>query len=68
MIDLFNNSNTEIELYKFKILKNVIKENIVINDNGEIDTTLYLSDEIIKTIKYIDIKFYNELKQQGAEQ
>ena len=68
MIEFINNDKEKIELYKYEILKNVIKDNVVINDNGEVDSTLYLSDEIIKAIRYTDTKFYNELKQQKAGQ
>jgi hypothetical protein len=68
MIELFNNDNEKIELYKYRILKRFIKENIKIDTEEKVETKLFLADDLANLIKYIDIKFYNELKQQGAEQ
>jgi hypothetical protein len=68
MIGLVNTDNEKIELYKYRILKNFIKENIKINEEEKVETKLFLADDLANLIKYIDIKFYNELKQQRAEQ
>lgn len=56
------------EITKFKILKNVIKDNIEIDERGNATAYYNLADELIKVIKYTDEKFYNEIKQQKAEQ
>lgn len=56
-----------LELYKYEILKNVIKSNIEIDKKGIITADYRLGEEIVKVIKYADTKFYNEL-QQRAEQ
>jgi hypothetical protein len=66
MIEFINNDNDKIELYKYRILKNVIKDNIRINEEGKTETSVFLSDELVKTIKYTDTKFYKEL-QQGVD-
>ena len=56
---------------ELQIIKKIIREHTTYKDNetGVTFKNHYaFGEDLIKVIKYIDGEFYNELKQQGAEQ
>ena len=62
-----NNDIDKVELYKFRIFKNFIKENVVCEKRDLKIDNIFFKEDLLKLIRYIDTEFYNEL-QQGAEQ
>ena len=49
-------------------IKNLIRDKAEV-ENGQVKIkSLFFTDELLNLIKYTDKEFYNELKQQGAEQ
>jgi hypothetical protein len=56
---------------ELQIIKKIIREHTTYKE-GEIGVTFEnhyaFGEDLIKVIKYIDVEFYNELKQQGVGQ
>jgi basic membrane lipoprotein Med (substrate-binding protein (PBP1-ABC) superfamily) len=68
-----NYIDTYINIYntfkELEAIKELIKDNIEQGKNDLIfKNSFSFTEDLLKLIKYTDTEFYNELKQQGAEQ
>lgn len=53
------------QLNELKAIKECIRKNTVISKDGRAEISLFFGNELLNLIKYIDVDFYKELKQQA---
>ena len=51
------------EISELNSIKRLIKDNVRTNEDGKIEISMFFADDLLKLIKYIDTKFYDELQQ-----